>query len=372
MRKLIGVLFLASLGLPAFADNQNCAGFADDRLDGLMRNIALLAEQVDAGLYGQTPVLAAQTSRLRELIADADSDAMDVACEMLNRYPSLEDGLANATRDLDRPDIKDWLRSVNAFSSGRGSELNCLNALQYSRVRNTLFFLEVTDYVQQTVCDSLSCAPGACRICAITGAVAGAVRPPFEAALAVDGLYCSTQHAEDMTAYCEFPNGHCANTRGTGSTLVDLEAEVSGPLVTTLRGLSADVATGANLQSTRELIDDRIDRTLEQIDAATRGLSADAQRRARFQTDLRVLEIERALAIGSGSVPVQLQLPAFAGGSLEEVREVVADAIVASLEAGLEINQARVLHRSGDVHLNNGEYGPAFLAYRDAYRELVQ
>ena len=372
MRKLIGILLLVSLAPPAFADEESCAGFADDRLDGLMRNIALLAEQVDAGLHGHTPVLARQTSRLRDLMDDADSGARDVACGMLNRFPSLEDGLASATRDLDRPDIQAWLRSASAFDPNRGSELNCLNASQYGRVRNTLFALEVTDYVQQTVCDSLSCAPGACRICAVTGAVAGAVRPPFEAALAVDALYCSTQHAEDMTAYCEFPNGHCGAVRGTGSTLVDLEAEVSGPLITTLGTLSSDVATGETLQSTRDLLDDRIDRTLEQIDAATRDLSADAQRRERFQNDLRVLEIERALSIESGSVPVQLQLPTFAGGSLEEVREVVADAIVASIEAGLEINQAQSLHRTGDAHLNNGEYGPAFLAYRDAYRELVQ
>lgn len=372
MQRLIGVLLLTMLAQPVSAEAGRCAGFADERLDGLMRNVALLAEQIDAGLHGQTPLLAEQTARLRELIDDPDSGAEDVACDMLTRFPSLEDALAGATRDLARPEIRGWLeQAVRAPGSGE-SRLSCLDASDYRTLRNAMFLLEVIDFIQQGVCDSLSCSVGVCRVCTVTGAVAGAVLPPFEAVLAVDGLFCSTQHANDMSSLCEFPIGRCTGTRSTGSTLVDLETRLSGPLVETLGGLSSDVATDSTLRSTRDLIDARVDRTLGQIDAAARGLAADAARREAFQEDLRVLEIERALAIESGSVPVQLRLPRFAGGSLEEVREVVADAIVASLAAGLEINQAQALRRQGDDHLNAGDFGAAFLAYRDAYRELVR
>lgn len=372
MRGLIGWILAAALSSPAFAEPTKCAGYADERLDALMRNVALLAEQIDAGLHGQTPLLAEQTSRLRELIDEPGSGADAVACDMVTRFPALEAALAEATQDLARPGIRGWLEEAGRDARSGESRLSCLDASDYRTLRNAMFLLEVTNFIQQGVCDSLSCSVGVCRVCTVTGAIAGAVLPPFEAVLAIDGLFCSTQHANDMTAYCRVPNGHCSESRATASTLVELESQLSGPLVATLNGLSDDVATDSTLRSTRELIDTRVDRTLQQIDSAAQGLAADAARRETFQEDLRVLEIERALAIDSGSVPVQLQLPRFAGGSLEEVREVVADAIVASLEAGLAINQAQVLRREGDDHLNAGEFRSAFLAYRDAYRELVR
>ena len=51
---------------------------------------------------------------------------------------------------------------------------------------------------------------------------------------------------------------------------------------------------------------------------------------------------------------------------------MVADAIVASSRAGIEIDAALVLLRQGDGLLNAGDYAPAFNAYRSAYQELVR
>ncbi len=361
-----------ALAAPVFAQAQVCADFSEQRLESLMVHVALVAEQVDTRFYGRTEALARQTASLRDLTASRDEAALQAACRMLTQYPSLESVLAEASLTLDDPEIQRWFAEQRSSPGEGNNTAGCLSVSAYNGLRTVLLALRLLDVAVQAVCDSMACFSGTCRICSIAAAVSGVVLPTFDAALAGDSLNCETAHTDEMTDHCEDVNGACSNGRGSVNSFFELEELISDSLVVSLRELSVDVATEATLVQTRGLIDDRLDRTLDQISTVRQGVADDAERRARFQADLRVLEIEAALSGALAATPIQLQLPRVFGGRLEEVREVVADAIVTSDEAGIAIGDALTFLVEGDAFFNSGKYGPAFSSYRQAYGELVQ
>lgn len=358
--------------LGARAEAESCPDFADQRLISLVDSMALVAEQIDAASLKRTEALARQAQTLRALASDRDPGVLEAACEVLTAFPSMENALAESAQLLADRAVQGWLGDVYATSTDRASRRRCLKGSEYQSIRGVVTVLRSLDAALQSFCDSMSCLTGICRICLISGVTAGIVIPPLEAGLAVDGLFCSTQHADDMKAYCNFPNGSCPDTRNSVETLGEIEQLLTGPVISTLQSVDASVATRESLGNTRALLDERFDRTGKQLSSLETRIADDAQRRESFQADLVTLDIEASLSVPVDSVAIDLQLPAAFGGRLETVREVVADAIVASTRAGIETGAALALLRQGDGLLNEGDYAPAFNAYRSAYQELVR
>jgi hypothetical protein len=365
-------ILMAGLGMLATSaiQAQDCPNYADERLISLMESIVRVAERVNRATGGNVEELALQTSTLNELLGRNDQEVMDVACRMLQQYPSLESALAEAAAWTARDDIQAWLQQTDGRVGRR--DFNCLSDRQYEATRAVYAVLQSTASILQAVCDGFSCYDAACKPPCIALAVFGITLPPFEAGFAVDGLYCSTQHANDMSDLCDYPLGLCPFGRGGSETLVDLETLIDNAIIPEMEGINEGVATVDTLVNTQTLLADRIDRTRDQLTSLESLVDADASRRTTFQADLRAVDIEAALSADLSATPIDLQIPASAGGRIETVREVVADAIASSVNAGLDVGEALVHLRRGDDELNAGNYRRAFRNYRTSYLEIVE
>jgi len=367
----LGLLLILSLSAPLWA--QSCSNFEDRRLLTVAESILAIAEQLDSASGQRLESFALQSQDLREGIDLRDPELLAVTCRMLQQFPSLEVALADAQERVSDPRFQQWFASVSTLESGGARSYSCLTDAQYQGARSVLSVLRIAIYFVQGICDGFSCIQGACKAPCVPLGVLGIVLPPFELALTIDGLFCSTQHADEMKALCPvFGDNVCNVGRGADLTLLEIESLVTSEILPDLTGLGEDAATGETLEATQTLLADRVERTRDQLlDLETLVLD-DAERRVDFQTDLRSIDIEAALSRAGDTAPIDLQLPASVGGRLETVREVVADAIANSIEAGLEIGQALSLLSDADDQLNQGLYTEAFDAYRSAYRELVQ
>lgn len=373
MSRFLSLLALGGLCISSLAHAERCPGFADERLISLLDGVAGIAEQVDVATHRRISGLAQQVSTLRRMLSDSDPAALDAACRVMQQYPSIETGLQESRLFLQESAIQGWLNTVSRGGADGLRDLNCLDDRSYEGIRATLSILTITDVTLQSVCDGLSCYPLACRVCNVVAIIAGVLIPPIETGLAVDGLYCDTQHINDMESLCPVLGpGVCDSGRGTGDSLVEIESLVGGDLLTAVSTIDERGVKQETLDDTQALLEDRVQRTREQLDGLSSAIDADTARRGDFQADLRALAIEAALSGASTTAPIDLQLPASVGGRLEVVREIVADAIVSSSNAGLDVDAALPFLRAGDEFLNAGAYGDAFRNYRNAYRELVR
>ena len=109
-----------------------------------------------------------------------------------------------------------------------------------------------------------------------------------------------------------------------------------------------------------------------ELDTVRGDLDEQRTDREEFQ-DLSVqISIEQQLGSETNDRISIFQLPESVGGKLEEVREVVAGAILMNDDAGQDIGLALTYFAQGDDHFNNQEYSNAFASYRQAYREAAQ
>ncbi|MBY6204151.1 hypothetical protein [Halomonas denitrificans] len=364
---LAGAVALASASVRA----SSCAGFSEQRLDGILSEMALLLEQVDALTGRYSPQVSVETARLRARVADGDPVARDSACRILGNFPTLEPLLRETNQRLAQPEAASWFRSADPPGKNSKGGASCGDLSGFTGFRVTLSVVRTVDIVLQGLCDSLSCWPGACRSCLSTLGT-GLIMPSLEYQLQSDIEACENLHESEMRDYCQNVNGACRASRVGSGTLLDIESSLTQSITPTLRTINENVVRQESLVETRELIEERVAATLGQIDGLDDRLGADAQLRIDFQHETRTLDIEAALSSPTGGVPLQYQLPLAFGGALEEVREVVADAIVASQQAALDVGQALDFLRSGDQFLNNGDFASAFADYRMAYLELVQ
>lgn len=83
------------------------------------------------------------------------------------------------------------------------------------------------------------------------------------------------------------------------------------------------------------------------------------------------LQIERDLLESGGRRIASFQLPEAYGGVLELVREIVADTIDNSGDAGADVNGALAKLGQGDAAFADGDYQEAYSRYRMAYRLSV-
>lgn len=356
-----------------------CIDYSDDRLAAIIGSLALIAERVDASTGGGIAELSLHAGVLRQMSLDADPEALQAACRMVQRFPAIEPALDEAVELLAAPKMGDWL--AMAAGSEKGStrdpalNLNCLTTDEFIGVRVSLFSLRIALNALQAVCDALGCTPDTCiAFCAIARPVVGIITPIFEAGLAVDALHCSTRHAKEMELWCDdsIGPGICTDARAPTKTFVRARNDLETLLLPQLQEVSADVASSDTLEDAERFLVDRFDRAFSRIDTLQALIDADIEGQDEFSDQLRRFDIEVLLAGSASGVPVQFLLPESAGGRIEEVREAVADAIVRTTAAGLEVFDALLFLRQGDAALNQANYPQAFDAYRSAYQETTR
>ena len=142
---------------------------------------------------------------------------------------------------------------------------------------------------------------------------------------------------------------------------------VDSELGTLARQVSVD-----SLASQVDDVDSVVSDLDQELDLVRADLDEQGDDRREFQ-DLNLrISIEQQLGSEANDRISLFQLPASVGGKLEEVREVVAGAILMIDDAGQDIGLALVYFAQGDDHFNNQQYGDAFASYRQAYREAAQ
>jgi len=377
MKTLKIAAFAVGFGLTVGTAQAECPGVAEDRLVDLLGTLALIGEQVDVSMDEPIEAFSQNVGLLREAALVRDEQALEAACMLMTRYPSLEPALEETAQRLADPKMVRWLAEtqlIKGASRDPALTLNCLTTGEFVGLRTTVFTLRIALFALQAVCDGLQCYPTrVCQpFCFIARPVLGVIIPIFESGLAVDALNCSTRHSKEMELWCEDELGACGTGRRSTSTLAETEQLLRAAVVPQIQSLSEDVATTTTLQSTRDLLADRFERTEQQIEGLGEILQDDIAGQSEFTDQTQRLDIEVQLAGSQTGVPVQFLLPVAAGGRLEEVRETVADAIVRTTAAGLDINDAILFLRQGDAALNVDDYAQAFSAYRQAYQEVVR
>ncbi len=109
-----------------------------------------------------------------------------------------------------------------------------------------------------------------------------------------------------------------------------------------------------------------------ELDSVRVELDEQRTDREEFQDLNMRISIEQQLGSSQNDRISLFQLPESVGGQLEEVREVVAGAILMNDDAGQDIGLALTYFAQGDAHFNNQQYSDAFASYRQAYREAAQ
>lgn len=110
----------------------------------------------------------------------------------------------------------------------------------------------------------------------------------------------------------------------------------------------------------------------EELDSVRQTLEEQDEDRGEFQDLSYRLYVEELLGSDLNNRISLFQLPETVGGSLEDVREIVADTILMNEAANQDIGQALVLFAQGDSFFNSENYSQAFASYREAYREALQ
>jgi len=109
-----------------------------------------------------------------------------------------------------------------------------------------------------------------------------------------------------------------------------------------------------------------------ELDSVRVDLDEQQTDREEFQDLNMRISIEQQLGSSQNDRISLFQLPESVGGQLEEVREVVAGAILMNDAAGQDIGLALTYFAQGDAHFNNQQYSDAFASYRQAYRAAAQ
>jgi hypothetical protein len=161
-------------------------------------------------------------------------------------------------------------------------------------------------------------------------------------------------------------------------------SQASADLLTaTLAAVSSDVSGLAADTSNRQGAIDALDGDVARIEGTVDGLQSDAESIDASQDEqsafteafrdlvLRLRIQENLLASPNRAVAL-FQLPEAHGGYLETVREVVAEALLRSSEAGFDSRTAQRELARGDQALGSQDYETAYDHYSKAYRDAVK
>ena len=351
------VALMLLIALPARA--QTCAHHGDQQLFDFLEQLSSLVDETHR-LAGKP--IPARTA-WHEQLARRDPELADLACRALADYPSLSPLLANALVEARRPALQS---AMVRRSEGLGV---CLGKSEWIGTRTVLAALEITNLVLGGFCQRSSCVPAGCYApCAAASFVNAAMAIP-EAVLATDAYTCLADHINDMNDWADGRLGVRLKA-GADATLSELDAGLSGQLVPLIESTRSGLGTSSAFEDVEGQLADGLTEVSGRIGSLQAEVVSAEARRNLFRDRVDRLQVEETLAGTAKNLPVAFALPASAGGRLEAVREVVADAINGSAQAGLPQGNALTRFREGDGHYNAGRYREASLAYRQAYREM--
>ena len=93
MKTLKIAAFAVGFGLTVGTAQAECPGVAEDRLVDLLGTLALIGEQVDVSMDEPIEAFSQNVGLLREAALVRDEQALEAACMLMTRYPSLEPAL---------------------------------------------------------------------------------------------------------------------------------------------------------------------------------------------------------------------------------------------------------------------------------------
>ena len=360
MRTLILGWALATASIaPAGA---NCPAVDEHELVSFMVNLATVIGESDR--LGGRSAQGLETWRSRLL--RGDPELRDLSCQLLGDYPRLEPLMVHAADQI----ATGVISNQRAAKLSKGAGL-CLSNAEFSAIVTVQFALEATVVVLQGICDGLGCVDFACiGPCGNLPLVKIGLEP-LKGILETSAYTCLADHYEHMSGWATGTLG-AQIKRAQSATLADIRRRTLDELVPAINQTQADFGRVDDFDDLQSEFTERLDETNDEIAQIRGGLDEDGERRARFQDQLDRLQVQQQLGASSGDLPLVLSLPASAGGRLETVREIVADAINSSVAAGLPEGGARDLLRSADALYNAGRFSAAAAGYRLAYQELVQ
>lgn len=357
MRIRVGLAWLwlgIHVGSPALA----CAGISDDRLLATMSRIAVVVESAHLHAGEAAPNL----SDWRASIARRDPEMLQMACQILTEYPSL-DGLVAETEQA-------LASSTGLRTPAGGPQGICLSEGEFLANRTILFFLEVGALVVEGYCRSTSCVPGECVLPCTLLPVFTSAMVPIEAILATDAYTCLADHIGDMNTWADFSLGVRLKA-GNSLSLTELGELSSQTLLPLMEQTRSGLGRREDFSDAEARLAQALDSAQASVDQMCGELVVEGERRISFQAHLDALQIQRLLGDPGPRLPLLLTLPMANGGRLEAMREVVADAINGSQSIGLPLGQALERLREGDAHYAAARFAPAADAYRNAYLELL-
>ena len=298
------------------------------------------------------------------MLASATQDGREQLCELFERQPILASAVHIARGQMDTSRLPSALEQSRSQSRAPGV---CLSTDQYLAAFAIKQVLDAAATVADAACAASECsgvpvppvcvAPSPCAFACPISAVAAGLAQATDAALTLDDncrgnkddaarealIEDSNQRHDDINA--EFENvliprwDVVISTRASAVKAADLDARLLNRITRTKQLLS----------------------TLEQ-NVETVGTTNTSNRtiEVRLSTELSLL--------GAGGGSAALQLPQAAGGQLERVREVVAEAIVGMQSIGEPVATALALFAEGDASLNKGDFVSAFAKYQAAYK----
>lgn len=327
----------------------------------------LVAELEGAGVLASGP--ATELREFRDQLAEPQSPALETLCRAMLDMPSL-------------PALVDDSRaSFGGFDALQSSP--CLNYEEEAAVLGLRLVAKTVDALLGLVCNNLKCIHLACSTGCFLQIASGFVIEALDFSLELSGFYCGGEHYTSMGAFAAsyFPfatltEGPIAGAKQGGAPggidLAAIEAEMRVSLIPSLATIAADGARSSTLENASANLGLQVSRLGAALRTVDAQLALDSTRRQAFQELSRRLEVERALQPSTTSPPLAMSLPASHGGRLEEVREVVGDAIARTTAAGEPTFDALTHFRSGNTLLNANKYSAAFEAYRQSYAEVIR
>ena len=367
IREFVVVVAISTVGLSVPLEARECAL---DRVSFEVDFQAYLSQVHDLATEVDRKGLPEGIS-LRGLATEADLAAQslsaeqeDALCAFFSTHTSIRQAPRNLTYSLRRlPETYDVTAEGRAQAeTASGSGQSCLGEQGRAAVDLTNKAADLAGIVAQAICDAVPSGDFVvvnAVLCPIAGVLKG-VAKVAEFVGKVDDicqLFKTTFNLNRME-------------EKTDEGFIDMGLrfdDMDDQFAIMARQISVD-----SLAIQVEDVDSDVAAVDLDLEAVSSDLDQQKSNRQEFQ-ELNVrISIEQQLGSDQNDRISLFQLPEAFGGKLEEVREVVAAAILMNVDAGQDIGQALTFFTDGDTHFNNQDYSDAFASYRQAYREAAQ
>jgi hypothetical protein len=318
----------------------------------------------DASAIAATaPLVPGQTRNLAQIsvqsfdqqMAAASTGAREQLCELFERQPLICSAPHIARQQYEQSNVT------------RATIRACLNSTQYLAAFAGKQVVDAAAIVAETVCEASQCLStptppvcietgGPCTFSCPLAAVASSIAQAADVILTLDDNCREGRESEVL-------DDLIANSTQRFSRI---NTDLRDTMVPRLDVPFSSRASAATAQALDNKLLSGFDELEQQVKALDLSIKTNNTTTVQTRTIETRLSIE--LLLQSGGLGISsLQLPRSAGGQLEQVREIVAQSILALQSLGEPMGPALALFATGDQRLNAGNFVGAFTAYKDAY-----